>query len=78
MFRQLVLDVLRNGPMKTEELYLLAQQNQPRDCSGRICTHRRSPCDPEWHHELRREQQRLKRAGLIELSDGYWKLTESK
>jgi hypothetical protein len=77
MFRELVLDVLRGGPKKTAELYALAEQRQPTDCSGRICVHRRSPSDAEWHHELRREQQRLKREGLIELSGGYWKLRKS-
>ena len=63
MFRELVLDVLNEGPKKTQELYSLAEQRQPGDCSGRICTHRRAPSDAEWHHELRREQQRLKQEG---------------
>ena len=74
MFKELILNALSNGPAKTEELYALAQQDQPANCSDRICTHRRIPSDPEWHHELRREQQRLKREGRILLSGGYWRL----
>lgn len=74
MFRQLILDTLGEGPNTTEQLYDAARRRQPTDCSGPICTHRQSPSDMEWQHELRREQQRLKREGLIELCDGYWRL----
>ena len=77
MFRQLILDELETGTKATEELYAAARLRQPGDCSGPICTHRHSQSDMEWQHELRREQQRLKAEGLIQLSDHRWSLVRS-
>jgi hypothetical protein len=77
MFRRLILDTLSAGPRTTEQLYGIARQRQPKDCIGSICTHRQKPSDMEWQHELRREQQLLKREGLIELHNGRWKLRNS-
>ena len=73
-FKELILDALADGPKGTEELYALARQRQPADCGGPICAHRHVPSDMEWQHELRREQQTLKRRGLIERQGNFWKL----
>jgi hypothetical protein len=77
MFEQLILDALANGPKRTEELYTLAKQNLPADCGGPICPHRNTPSDMEWQHELRREQQTLKRKGLIHRHGNAWELGNS-
>ena len=74
MFRRLILSALAAGPKTTPDLYDLARLRQPDDCKGPLCAHRNSPSDMEWQHELRREQQRLKREGMIELRDGRWEL----
>ena len=33
MFRQLILDVLSEGPKSTREQYAVAEKRQPRDCA---------------------------------------------
>jgi hypothetical protein len=59
MFRQLILDTLIAGPKTTEQLY------DAERLYWAYCTHRQSRSDMEWQHELRREQQHLKREDLI-------------
>ncbi len=76
MFRQLILDELKTGPKSTEQLYAAAKRHQPNDCKGSMCTHRRSLSDMEWQHELRREQQRLKTEGLIQLRGELWSIRD--
>jgi hypothetical protein len=76
VFKQLILDVLSEGPKATGEQYELAQQRQPRDCTDAPCPHRErvSKGDKEWMHELRRNQFQLKRDGRIALGNGMWHL----
>lgn len=73
MFRQLILRCSRGDGMKTEEMYEEARKLQPNDTVGPMCPHRKVPSDMEWQHELRREQQQLKREGLIERRNGRWR-----
>ena len=74
MFKQLILDVLSEGPKATHEQYELAQQRQPRDCTDVPCLLRErvNKGDKEWMHELRRNQYQLKREGRIALRNGMW------
>ncbi|MGB9486989.1 MAG: hypothetical protein WCD04_12870, partial [Terriglobia bacterium] len=72
MFRQLILDALSDGQKSTPELYAIAKETQPRDCTDIPCSHRERPSkgDQEWKHELRRNQFQLKRDGRIALGNG--------
>jgi hypothetical protein len=72
MFKQLILDVLSEGPKSTREQYAVAEKRQPRDCADTPCPHRESPSkrDQEWKHELRRNQFQLERDGRIALKNG--------
>ena len=74
MFRQLIPDTFPEGPKCTQELYELARQRQPRDCTDTPCPYRErvSSGDKEWMHELRRNQFQLKREGRMTLRNGMW------
>jgi len=74
MFEELIISALGNGPKTTPQLYDVARKRQPGDCTKTACTHRTKVTDFEWQHELRREQQLLKKDGQIELKNGLWQL----
>jgi predicted HNH restriction endonuclease len=71
MFEKLIRYEL---PTTLAQLYAIAQEQQPEDCQGPLCTHRtEGRGQPEWKHQLRRELSRLavsdgRRNGLWQLS----------
>jgi hypothetical protein len=74
MFESLIVSTLKSAPQTTPELYEIARKSQPQDCDKVSCMHRKKISDFEWQHQLRREQQYLKRQGIIELKGGRWQL----
>jgi len=72
MFRQHILDRLSEGPKCAQELYELARQGQPRDCTDTRCPHRErvNNGDKEWMHELRRNQHQLEPERRMALRNG--------
>ncbi|HEY4678969.1 MAG TPA: hypothetical protein VIJ01_17520 [Candidatus Angelobacter sp.] len=76
MFEALIVSTLKNAPQTTPELYDAARKSQPQDCDKVSCTHRNKISDFEWQHQLRREQQYLKKQGIIELRSGRWQLNK--
>lgn len=74
MFEALIVSTLKSAPQTTPQLYETARKSQPEDCDKVSCTHRRKISDFEWQHQLRREQQYLKRQGIIELKGVRWQL----
>jgi hypothetical protein len=74
MFETLIVSTLKRAPQTTPELYEAARNYQAQDCDRASCTHRKKISDFEWQHQLRREQQYLKKQGIIELRSGRWQL----
>jgi hypothetical protein len=71
MFEQLILEVLSEGPKRTQEQYELARQRQPRDRTDTPCPHREriSNGDKEWMHELRRNQTSAQAPGADRIKE---------
>lgn len=78
MFESLILSALRSGPKRTKELYRIAEARQPESCRTGPCTchHRVKNAQPEWRHQLRRDQYALSTADAprIRLVAGKWEL----
>ena len=70
MFEDLIR---RELPKIVAELYTIAQERQPRDCQGPLCSHRRAEnAEPEWKHQLRRELSKLAKSDGKR--NGTWRL----
>lgn len=73
MFKELIEREVREGPKTTAQLHELAREEQPGDCvRGFMSPSGQIRKTQEWQHQLRREQQELKRDGKIFLKDGKW------
>jgi hypothetical protein len=80
MFEDLILATLADGPKSTHDLYRTAEIWQPADCTSTPCPHRdeERETDLEWQHQLRRDQQRLAKQGIIVSESGKWHLVHHR
>jgi len=77
MFQTSIIAALRTGPKRTREQYEYARVHQLQDWDSTTpCPHRDRirPDDLESQHQLRRDQQVLKRQRRIELNGDLWRL----
>lgn len=77
VFARTIMYLLRReGPLATEQLHPLVQEIHPDLCDDsvdRVIHGVRF--GKKWKHAVRTAQQRLKKRELIELQDGFWKLS---
>lgn len=69
-FNRLIVDSLTAGPKRVKEIYQIAQDVQPQDCTSVPCPHRKKASKSmEWQHEIQRQLARLaaNREGLWHL-----------
>ena len=77
IFKRTILYLLRSKPLTTREMHPLIQNIHPDLCDDH--TYRiinGVQFGKEWKHRVRGAQVDLKRRGLIELDEGYWKLVQ--
>jgi hypothetical protein len=69
-FNRLITESLTGGPKHVKEIYQIAQERQPADCTNIPCPHRKKACkNMEWQHEIQRQLARFaaNREGLWHL-----------
>jgi hypothetical protein len=69
-FTNLIIETLTNSPKRVREIYQIAQERQPQDCTDVLCPHRKkSSKSMEWQHEIQRQLSRI-----ATNRDGLWYL----